>query len=47
MLEELGLSGSGPQSSLVELADTIRDHINEVTRRAFEFRSVEDLEWGL
>jgi hypothetical protein len=47
MLEELGLSGSSPQSSLVELADTIRDHINDVTRRAFEFRSVKDLERGL
>jgi hypothetical protein len=47
MLEDLGLSGTGPQSSLVELADTIRAHINDVTRRAFEFRSVEDIERGL
>jgi hypothetical protein len=46
MLDELGLSEGSSKSVLVELADSIRDHIEDVTRRSFEFRSVSDLERG-
>jgi hypothetical protein len=47
ILDELGLAEGSSQSAVVELADSIRNHIQDVTRRSFEFRSVRDLERGL